>query len=196
MLKMKIDWKTIFQKKPKKIKDDFLVCLITGSQGSGKSYFAIYHNENIDKDKTIYTNMKSYKSKNHKIIYFDTIEEIYDNDDTNCIFIIDELSKKYTKDSRQDKLFYSWLQQSRKHNRYVYLITQEYIQVPTWLRGVADKVYTTTKMPFNLCKTSLGYPILDKETMEWGINTIGFVIYKRTKAITDLYNTFEFVNEL
>lgn len=196
MLKMKIDFKSFFKKKPSKIKDDFLVALITGTQGSGKSYFAIYHNELIDYDKTIYTNIKSYKSENHKVIYFDRIDEIYDNNDTNCIFIIDELSKKYTKDSKQDKHFYSWLQQSRKHNRYVYLITQEYIQVPTWLRGVADKVYTTTKLPFGLCKTSLGFPVLDKETMEWGINTIGFVIYKRTKKITDLYNTFEFVNEL
>lgn len=196
MLKMRIDFKSLIQKKPNKINDDFLVCLITGTQGSGKSYFAIYHNENFDTDKTIYTNIKSYKSKKHKVIYFDKIEEIYTNNATHCIFIIDELSKKYTKDSKQDKAFYSWLQQSRKHNRYVYLITQEYLQVPTWLRGVADKVYTTTKMPFGLCKTSLGFPVLDKETMEWGIDTIGFVIYKRTKKITELYNTFEFVDEL
>ena len=42
------------------------------------------------------------KSKKHKIIYFNRIE-IYDNNDTHCIFIIDELSKKYTKDSKQDK---------------------------------------------------------------------------------------------
>lgn len=196
MLKIRIDYKSFFKRKPKKVSDDFLVCLITGYQGSGKSYFAIYHNENTDIDKTIYTNIQSYKSKKHKVVYFNKIEEIYNNNDTHCIFIIDELSKKYTKDSKQDKQFYSWLQQSRKHNRYVYLITQEYLQVPTWLRGVADKVYTTSKLPFNLCKTSLGFPVLDKETMEWGINTIGFVIYKRTKSITDLYNTFEFVDEL
>lgn len=196
MLKMKIDYKSLIQKKPKKISDDFLVCLITGSQGSGKSYFAIYNIENSMIDKTIYTNILSYKSKNHKVVYFSKIDEIYNNNDTNCIFIIDELSKRYTKDSKQDKSFYSWLQQSRKHNRYVYLITQEYLQVPTWLRGVADKVYTTTKMPFNLCKTSLGYPVLDKESMEWGIDVIGFIIYKRTRKITDLYNTFEFVDEL
>lgn len=196
MLKIKIDYKSLFQKKPKKIEDDFLVCLITGSQGSGKSYFAIYNIEKIMADKTIYTNIASYKSRTHKVIYFSKIEEVYENDATQCIFIIDELSKRYTKDSKQDKQFYSWLQQSRKHNRYVYLITQEYLQVPTWLRGVADKVYTTTKLPFGLCKTSLGFPVLDKDTMEWGIDTIGFVIYKRTKRITDLYNTFEFVNEL
>lgn len=196
MLKMKIDVKSIVKRKPVAVKDDFLVALITGYQGSGKTYFAIYHNENIDIDKTIYTNIKSYKSKKHKIIYFNRIEEIYDNNDTHCIFIIDELSKKYTKDSKQDKQFYSWLQQSRKHNRYVYLITQEYLQVPTWLRGVADKVYTTSKIFFGLCKTSLGFPVLDKETMEWGINTIGFVIYKRNKSICDLYNTFEFVDQL
>ena len=58
------------------------------------------------------------------------------------------LSKKYTKDSHIDKAFYSWLQQSRKHNRQVYLITQEYLQVPQWLRGVANLVYTTKKISY------------------------------------------------
>lgn len=148
------------------------------------------------KNQTIYTNIKSYKSLKNNIKYFDKIEDITDNVEDNCIFLIDEVSKRYTKDSKQDLKFYSWLQQSRKHKRYVYLITQEYIQVPIWLRGIANKVYTTSKVPFlPIFKTSLGVPILN-ENYEWDINTLYVIYYKRTKKISSLYDTFESINNL
>lgn len=92
--------------------------------------------------------------------------------------------------------FYSWLQQSRKHQRYVYLITQEYIQVPTWLRGVANSVYTTRKLFLNLFITSLGKPVLNDETKEWETQNYLYLIYKRTKKISNYYDTFELVNTL
>lgn len=197
MLKIKIDFKSIFKKGIKNIEDDFIVALINGRQGSGKTYYAIYQAEVIfPKPITIYTNIKSYCSLKNKVIYFDTIEELYNNHDTHCMFIIDELSKKYTKDSRIDKPFYSWLQQSRKHHRYVYMITQEYIQVPNWLRGVANLSYTTKKLPvLPLMVTTLGIPTLN-EDFEWGLSELALRIYKRNKSITKLYNTYELINEL
>ena len=119
------------------------------------------------KDRVIVTNVKSLIIPDRKIIYFTNLSEIYKFNDNNAVFLIDEVSKAFTKESKQDRSFYSWLQQSRKHRRYVYLITQEYIQVPTWLRGVANKVYTTRKLFFNLFITSLGNPVLDEEKKEW-----------------------------
>lgn len=198
MLKIKIDFKSIFKKGIKNVKDDFLVALINGSQGSGKSYYAIYQAEVIfSKPITIYTNIKSYKSSKHNVVYFSYISDLYNNHDTHCMFIIDELSKKFTKDSKIDKAFYSWLQQSRKHHRYVYLITQEYLQVPNWLRGVANLSYTTKKFPLlPLMITTLGIPTLDKDTCEWGLNELAIRIYKRNKSITKLYDTYELINEL
>lgn len=197
MLKIKIDFKSIFKKGIKNIEDDFIVALINGRQGSGKTYYAIYQAEVIfTKPITIYTNIKSYCSLKNKVIYFDTIEELYNNHDTHCMFIIDELSKKYTKDSRIDKPFYSWLQQSRKHHRFVYMITQEYLQVPNWLRGVANLSYTTKKLPvLPLMVTTLGIPTLN-EDFEWGLSELAIRIYKRNKSITKLYNTYELINEL
>lgn len=196
MLKIKIDLKTFFQKSPKKLDDDFGIFLITGYQGTGKTYYAIYLMEKL-KNQKIYTNIKSYSSNSNKVEYFEKVEDIYNNVEDNCIFLIDEVSKKYTKDSKQDLKFYSWLQQSRKHKRYVYLITQEYIQVPTWLRGIANQVYTTNKVPvLPLFYTSLGYPELTTDTFEWTINTYALVIYKRTKKITERYNTFESIDTL
>ena len=135
MLKVKVDFKSFIQRGVKNIDSDFMIALITGYQGSGKTFYAIKKMEDLRESKTIYTNIGTYSSPKHDIKYFKNISELYDNHEKNAIFLIDELSKKYTKDSHIDKAFYSWLQQSRKHNRQVYLITQEYLQVPQWLRG-------------------------------------------------------------
>ena len=148
------------------------------------------------KNKTIYTNIKSYRTEKNNVKYFEKIDEIYNNHELSCIFLIDELSKKYTKDSKQDLQFYSWLQQCRKHHRQVYLITQEYIQVPQWLRGIATQVYTTKKIFRNIYQTSLGVPVLNKDTFEWDIETHSSIIYKRTKDISSKYDTFEAIDTL
>lgn len=198
MLKIKIDLKSFIHKGIKNQRDEFLIALVNGYQGSGKSFFAIYNVETIfDKKRTIYTNIHSYTSPKHNVKYFTRLTEIYDNHEQNAIFIIDELSKKFTKDSKIDKDFYSWLQQSRKHHRYVYMITQEYLQVPNWLRGVANLSYTTRKIPLTpIMITTLGRPVLDKETCEWGLQELVLRIYKRTKKIGILYDTYELINEL
>lgn len=197
MLKIKVDYGSFFKTGIKNEKDNFMIALITGYQGSGKSYYGIYNIEVNFKNKVIYTNIHSFKSSNHEVRYFTKLSEVYDNHEMYCIFLIDELSKKFTKDSKIDKSFYSWLQQSRKHHRYVYLITQEYIQVPQWLRGVANLVYTTRKIPLtSIMLTSLGRPVLDTETYEWSLEELAIRIYKRTKDISSRYDTYELINEL
>ena len=196
MMKIKIDYKTFLQPSPLHINDNFGIYLITGYQGSGKTYYSIYLMEK-EKNKKIYTNIKTYTSTRNEVHYFEKLEEILENTEDNCIFLIDEVSKRYTKDSRQDLSFYSWLQQSRKHKRYVFLITQEYIQVPMWLRGIANQVYTTSKVPIlPIFKTSLGVPVLSTDTYEWGIQTFAIIFYKRTKKISNCYDTFESINTL
>lgn len=196
ILNYKIDWTSFIKKGIKTIDDNFGIYLITGYQGSGKTYYGVYTMERIFKNKIIYTNIKSYKSDLNIIKYFDKIEDIENNTEDNCVFLIDELSKKYSKNSPQDMRFYSWLQQSRKHQRYVYIITQEYIQVPTWLRGVANLVYTTQKIKFlPLFKTTLGIPYLN-EDCEWETQTIAAIVYKRNVSVANKYDTFEGINSL
>lgn len=197
ILSTKVDFSSLLKKGIPTCKDDFAIYLVTGYQGSGKTYFSIYTIERLFKNKTIYTNIHSYKSKKNKIIYFKNIQEIYSNTEPNCIFLIDELAKKYNRNSPIDLQFYSWLQQSRKRSRYVYLITQEYLQVPTWLRGIATLVYTTSKVKFlPLFHTVLGVPYLDTDTMDWSVEPIASIIYKRTYNIASLYDTFETIDEL
>lgn len=196
-MKIKIDFKSFLQKGVPSVDDDFFIRLITGYQGSGKSFLAVkLAHEQENNKRIIKTNIKTYCDNNKHIIYFDSIEDIVHDTDDNITYIVDELSKKYTKDSRQDLSFYSWLQQSRKHKRHVYLITQEYIQVPTWLRGIATQVYTTSKVRFlPIYKTTLGYPILNEE-YEWSLDEVFTYYYKRTKNIANLYDTFESIDTL
>ena len=197
-MSIKIDFKSFLQKGVPTIDDDFFIRLITGYQGSGKSYLSIKlaHEQETNK-RIIKTNIKSYCDDTKRIIYFDNIDEVLNDTDDYVTYIIDELSKKYTKDSKQDLKFYSWLQQSRKHKRHVYLITQEYIQVPTWLRGIATQVYTTSKVRFlPIYKTTFGYPVLTTDTFEWSLQEVFTYYYKRTKNIAKLYDTFESINTL
>ena len=197
-MSIKIDFKSFLQKGVPTIDDDFFIRLITGYQGSGKSYLSIkLAHEQENNKRIIKTNIKSYCDDTKRIIYFDNIDEVLNDTDDYVTYIIDELSKKYTKDSKQDLKFYSWLQQSRKHKRHVYLITQEYIQVPTWLRGIATQVYTTSKVRFlPIYKTTFGYPVLTTDTFEWSLQEVFTYYYKRTKNIAKLYDTFESINTL
>lgn len=193
-----IDFKSFFKKGVKKNREDFFVGLLTGYQGSGKTFLGIYLLNKLPDNRPIYTNIRSFKNSKKNIIYFEKIEEILDNYDEYCVFLIDELSKKYMgKDCKKDNRFYSWLQQSRKTKRIVLLITQEYVQVPSWLRGVADTVYTTTKIKFlPLFITYKGYAVLDEESKEWTVIPQKKYIYKRTKRIALQYDTYEPVPSL
>lgn len=188
-----IDFKTFFRLAPKKIDDDFGVSFITGYQGSGKTYFAVYIVARyLNDNREIYTNIKSLNIPNRKITYFEKLDEIMFNFEENKIFIIDEISNRFTKEARQDKDFYRWLQQSRKTKRYVILITQEYLQIPNWLRGVARYVYTTTKLPIlPFHKTQKGYAILNPTTYEWEVEPIATYIYKRNMKYCKMYETLE-----
>lgn len=195
MIKYKIDFNSIIQEGLEKTDEDFRVVLICGYQGSGKNYWCFYEEESIKRD--VVTNVHSYHKTDIHIDYFSKLEEIYGNFERDKMFIIDECSKKFPKDCKIDKEFYGWLQQSRKTNRYVYLIFQEYLMVPQWLRGVANRVYVTKKIPFlPIQSTTFGIPLLDKDTLEWGLQELIVYIYKRNKKIASLYDTYEVIEQL
>ena len=77
--------------------------------------------------------MKSIKIPGYTIEYFDKIEEIYHDSDEYCIYLLDEVARKYDKNSKTDKHFYAWLNQSRKTHRIVIMITQEWKELPMWI---------------------------------------------------------------
>lgn len=193
-----VDVNSMFKAKLPVINDNFAVVLMTGYQGSGKTYLSVYITyKYLEPHRKIYTNILSLKIPGRDIEYFERITDITDNIEMDRIFIIDEISKKYPKEAKQDMAFYSWLQQSRKRRRTVLLITQEYLQVPTWLRGIARYVYTTTKIKFlPLFITYKGFAYLDNETLDWRVDPEERYIYKRNKIIGSMYDTMEPINVL
>lgn len=201
----KIEWGTLLKKGLPQIDDRFGVYFITGRQGSGKSFYAIKLLLLQDKSlcNKIKTNMKSIKIPGYEIEYFNKIQDIYFDTDEYCIYLLDEVSRKYDKNSRTDTQFYAWLNQSRKRHRIVIMITQEWKELPMWLRRPAKFMITSVKVPilelFGLTMTIVGDAenmVLDKDEMEWVCPPIKYIIYKRTLDIAQMYDTFEAVNEL
>ena len=121
----RIEFSTFVKKGLPRIDDRYGVYFVTGRQGSGKSYYAVKLLLSQDKKtcSKIYTNVKSLNIPDYNIIYFDNIKDLYFNTDEYCIFLIDEISRKYDKSSKTDTQFYAWLNQSRKRKRIVIMIT-------------------------------------------------------------------------
>lgn len=200
----RIEFSTFVKKGLPRIDDRFGVYFVTGRQGSGKSYYAVKLVLSQDKKtcSKIYTNVKSLKIPGYNIIYFDNIKDLYFNTDEYCIFLIDEISRKYDKSSKTDTQFYAWLNQSRKRKRIVIMITQEWRELPMWIRRPA-KIMITTKRNilsnFGIYTTIVGDAenlVFNKDEGEYECPTIKRIIYKRNKKIASMYDTFEAINSL
>lgn len=202
-----IRFNTFFRKGLPKIDDRFGVYFVTGRQGSGKTYYAIYlalQQVNFDPNLVkIKTNIKSLNIPNADIEYFEKIEEIYYDIDEHCIFIIDEVSRKWQKTSKTDTQFYAFLNQCRKMRRICILITQEWRELPMWIRRPAKFMITTKKTAllniFGIYTSVVGDAenmIFDKDEGEYVCPPIKSIIYKRNQKIADMYDTFEPINIL
>lgn len=191
---IEIDFKSFFKKGVKQKVEPFGCFLICGYMGTGKTYFAVKFANDFKNKYHIKTNIHSLNIPGANITYFENLTEIYNDNEEYCLYIIDELGKKYTKEVKQDKEFYNFLQMSRKTKRICLLIHQEYYLVPFWLRGVCDELFCTHKIRFTpfFC-TYRGVAKLDEDTKEWNVDFNYRYIYKRTKLISSYYDTFETV---
>lgn len=200
-----IRFNTFFKRGLPKIDDRFGIYFVTGRQGSGKNYYATMLLLQQDKSlcNKVYTNVHSLKIPGYNINYFDKLSDLYYNTEEYCIFLIDEISRKYDKNSKTDTQFYAWLNQSRKRKRIVILITQEWRELPMWIRRPAKYMISTKKTRllnvFGIYTSVIGDAenlTFNKDEGEYECPPIMKIIYKRNKAIANLYDTFEAVNDL
>lgn len=206
IFKYDIRFSTFKYKKVKIIDDRFGAYTISGKQGSNKTYYATYLATQQNKQRVTYikTNIHSLNIPGYDIRYFNKIDEIYFDTDTFCIYIIDEISRKYKKNSPCDTQFYAWLNQCRKRNRIVILITQEWLELPLWLRRPIKYNLTSKRIPIltelfglYLCSVGDGYNMkFDKDEGEYQCPIISQIIYKRNRYIANMYDTFEPINDL
>lgn len=200
-----IRFNTFFKRGLPKIDDRFGIYFVTGRQGSGKNYYATMLLLQQDKKlcNKVYTNVHSLKIPGYNIKYFNKLSDLYYNTEEYCIFLIDEISRKYDKNSKTDTQFYAWLNQSRKRKRIVILITQEWRELPMWIRRPAKYMISTKKTRllnvFGIYTSIIGDAenlTFNKDEGEYECPPIMKIIYKRNKAIANLYDTFEAVNDL
>lgn len=205
ILKYDVRFSTFFQRGLPKIDDRFGCYFVTGRQGSGKTYYAVTLLLQQDKKlvNKIYTNVHSLNISNYNICYFTDIRELYTNTDEYCIFLIDEISRKYDRNSKTDTQFYAWLNQSRKRKRIVIMITQEWRELPMWIRRPAKFMITTkpTRLlnRFGIFTSTVGDAenlVFNKDEGEYECPPIKYIFYKRNKKIADMYDTFEAINTL
>lgn len=194
------DYKTFLKKKTPAIDDHFGVYCISGFQGSGKTYYAVDLASKIDlKGAEIWTNIKSLKLPHHD---FEKIDEIVSDFTPHRLYIIDEISSKYIKESRTDRSFYRWLQQTRKRQSIVIMITQEWKEIPTWLRRPVS-IHISTHPIFlsglGFFSTTWGDGknlVYDKDEGEYVCPIIRTIIGKRNKKTASLYDTLEPIADL
>lgn len=200
----RIEFNTFFKKGLPKIDDRYGCYFVCGRQGSGKSFYAVKLLLAQDKKTcaSIYTNVQSLKIPGYNIKYFTDIKDLYFNTEEYCIFLIDEISRKYQKNSPTDTQFYAWLNQSRKRKRIVIMITQEWRELPMWIRRPAKIMISTKKnilSKFGIYTTIIGDAenlVFNKDEGEYECPTIMRTIYKRNKSIANMYDTFEAINTL
>lgn len=201
--KYRFDIDSLFKPAPPPIDDRHGVWYFCGRQGSNKNYMALCTilKQSPDKCNKIYTNVHSLKLPGYNIEYFTKLTELYDNVEEDCIFLIDEISRKFDRNSRTDTQFYAWLNQSRKRKRIVMLITQEWRELPMWIRRPAKFSFTTRPLfkPLQIFITTVGDAenlVFNKDEGEYECPPIQCIIWRRNKCITDLYDTFEPINQL
>lgn len=200
----KIELSSFIKKGLKPIDDRYGVYFVCGRQGSGKSYYAIKLLLSQDKKllNKVYTNIQSLNIKDYNINYFKSIDELYTNTDEYCVFLIDEVSRKYDRNSKTDTQFYAWLNQSRKRKRIVIMITQEWRELPMWIRRPAKFMITTQRTifsKFGIYKTIIGDAenmVFNKDEGEYECPPIMYIYYKRNKYIASMYDTYEAINTL
>lgn len=200
-----IRFSSFFKKGLPRIDDRFGIYFVTGRQGSGKGYYSLMLLLQQDKKlcNKVYTNVHSLNVPGYDIHYFTKLNELYYNTEEYCIFLIDEISRKYDKNSKTDTQFYAWLNQSRKRKRIVILITQEWRELPMWIRRPAKYMISTKKTyllnVFGIYTSVVGDAenmVFNKDEGEYECPPILKIIYKRNKKIADMYDTFEAINEL
>lgn len=190
-LKIFIDVKSLFRRGIKVRDSIYGVYCFTGFQGSGKTMNAVdFLIRNYDGKKKIYTNIDSIKLPH---TYVNSVGDLNPSC-RDCFVVIDEVHKAYPKNAKTDQFFYSFLQECRKHHRVCIIITQEWKEVPMWLRRPCKLIVGNKRLIRNiLCEE-----IQDARTMRWSeeendyvCDTVQKNIKKWNKCIAEMYDTEE-----
>lgn len=192
---IKIKYITFFKKGFFKSSKPYGVYCYCGKQGKGKTYSVVeFLLEN--KDKEIYSNIKSIKCINYT--YINGIDELLElRSKRNCIIVFDEIFTILQKGTKMSGDILDFLSQMRKREMIFITTAQEWLEINITLRR-----YCRYQIECNMI-SPFGYPILikrmyDAEQMKWSQEDNEYVapiiattISHGLKKIIDSYDTYE-----
>lgn len=193
--KVKIKWKTFFQRGFFKDAKPYGVYCYCGKQGKGKTYSVVEFLLN-NSDYKIFANISSIEGINYT--YFSGFDELLKlRDEHDCIIVFDEIFTALTKTSKMNTEVLDFLSQMRKR-RIIFITTaQEWLEINITLRR-----YCRYQIDCNMFSI-FGYPILikhlkDAEQMTWSQNDNEYIapliettISHGMKSVINAYDTFE-----
>ena len=193
--KVKIKWKTFFQRGFFKDAKPYGVYCYCGKQGKGKTYSVVEFLLNNSHHK-IYANISSIEGIDYT--YFSGFDELLKlRDEHDCIIVFDEIFTALTKTSKMNTEVLDFLSQMRKR-RIIFITTaQEWLEINITLRR-----YCRYQIDCNMFSI-FGYPILikhlkDAEQMTWSQNDNEYIapliettISHGMKSVINAYDTFE-----
>lgn len=196
--KIKVKWKTFFQKGFKKESNIWGVYCYCGKQGSSKTGNVItYLYEN--RDKVIYANLTSINEEEIPYTYIKDLEDLLKlRKEHDCIIFFDEIFTEITKHQKISADVMDFLSQMRKR-RIIFITTcQEWRLLPLDFRLYVR--YQINCSMFNLpffgaCSLK---NIIDGDNIKWSDEEQDFVgnlientVAHCVKKIYDLYDTYE-----
>lgn len=192
-------WRTFFRKGFSPKNDRFGVYVYCGKQGKGKTYSVVeFLIEQSKKGIPIYANLKSLDPNLINYTYFETIDQLLNNKEEDCIIVFDEIFSIIEKGNKLDKRVMRFLSQMRKRRNIFVTTAQEWLEINLTLRR-----YTRYQIQCNMIDLPLigGISIksfYDAELMVFDKDVLDFVAPLDTRVISkcnikvaNSYDTYE-----
>lgn len=208
--KIKIKWKTFFEKGFKPNKNVYGIYCYCGKQGSGKTLsITEYCNDKIDSNKSkniLFMNLKSYNKKDY--CYLKDLKELLKlRNRTDIVIVFDEIFTEITKLSKLDpetmKAVMDFLSQMRKRRIILLTSCQEWRLLPLYFRLYCRYQINCKLIRVPFIGGILIKNIIDGDNIKWDETEQDFVgelventISHTRLSVANSYDTYETISNV
>lgn len=211
VLKLSIDWQSLYRKGFQKIDNAFGLFCYTGKQGKGKTYSVIRFcvDRKLATDCQIITNVTSFKRFSDTVFITD-IKELIDyvleyceslpeDKEPNILIFFDEIFTILEKNKSIDKEIRSFISQLRKRRIILLTTAQEWLELNMTFRRYCRFQVDCNMISMPITKSAiLINNVYDAEQMKWSSDDNEYIapivstnISKGNLHIINSYDTFE-----
>lgn len=209
VMKIHIDWKTLFKRGFQKRDNDFGLYCYCGKQGKGKTYSAIKFliERKLAKNYTILTNVKSFNVF-ADTKYFKSINDIiryctqFKDNDENIIIFFDEIFTILEKKTAINKDILSFISQLRKRKIIFVTTAQEWSEINITFRRYVRYQIECNMFSLPILHNAFIYNVInDGDQIKWDNDSQEFIaprvaanFAKCNRSIVESYDTYETIN--